>query len=248
MKFSFLLVSLLVLCSSTAFSQMRIIDFDTSPTGPISAGDAVTNQYSAWGVTFQYKKSSRSQSGLSLWAFDSSANQNGIDDDLETPGDGSVGAGNTTSDWANNNYIFGNSSGANNVLIIQESGNTTTPDDNARGGIMNVIFDNVVTFNDIGILDIDDLGGNRPNSYIRFYNDLDGLINPTYQIAELGNNSYQEVNFDIGGVKRMEIELGGSGAITGFKFAAVPEPSTYGMIGAAFLGGLIYLRRRKQLK
>ncbi len=157
-----------------------------------------------------------------------------------------MGTGNTSSDWANKGYLFGNSNGADNILIIQEKNNTTTPDDDAMGGIMNIIFQDTVTFNDIGILDIDDLGGSRPNSYIRFFDGADSLINPVYQIAELGNNSYQEVKFDTSSVKRVEIELGGSGGITGFRFTAeVPEPSTYGLIGAAFLGGLIYFRRRK---
>ncbi|MCZ6674417.1 MAG: PEP-CTERM sorting domain-containing protein [Verrucomicrobia bacterium] len=246
MKIIKYIFGIILLSSTSAFGQMYIIDFDSSPAGNISAGDEVTNQYSAWGVNFEYVQSSTSRPGLKLWAFDSGANQNGIDDDLETPGDGTVGSGNTASDWANNNYIFGNTQGADNVLIIQEQNNNTTPDDDSRGGIMNIIFDTAVTFNDIGILDIDDLGGDRPNSFIRFFDDLDVQIGTGYLIAELGNNSYQEVHFETFEVRRAEIEFGGSGAITGLKFTAqVPEPSTYGVIGAFFLSGLIYFRRRK---
>ncbi len=230
-----------------SFAQLRIVDFDSSPSGSINAGDSITNQYAAWGLNFYFSESGTSRSGLDLWAFDSGANQNGIDDDLETFGDGSPGAGNSQSDWQNNNYLFGDSTGANNILIIQEKNNDSTPDDDSRGGIINMVFDNPVNFHEVGIVDIDDLGGNRPNSFIRFYDSLDALIGPAYQIAELGNNSYQEISFLKSNVRRVEFELGGSGGVSGLSFTAVPEPSTYGIIGAGFLLGLIMLRRRKVL-
>ena len=159
---------------------------------------------------------------------------------------GSIPVGSiTASDEANHKYTFEDSGEADKVVIIKQQNNDKAPDDAAKGSIKNTVIDRLSTFNDIGILNFDNLRGDHSHSFIRFVEETDNTTGQPNSIAELGNNPYQESNFGLGEVTQMEFELGVSGAISGLNFTAVPEPSAYGVIGTAFLIGLIYFRRRK---
>ena len=78
-------------------------------------------------------------------------------------------------------------------------------------------------------------------------NDAESPKNPdVLPILEFTNNPYKETDFDFTEIIGSKEEFDGSAGIGGFNFLAeVPEPSTYGIIGACFLAGLIYFRRRK---
>ena len=100
-----------------------------------------------------------------------------------------------------------------NVLIISEDGDGADPDDNAAGGIINVEFEDLVSVNSIGLLDIDE-----PGSSLTFYDENDRMIE-TVEIDRLGDNSFQEIIFDIDNVASFDINLAGSGAVTGIDYS-----------------------------
>ncbi len=257
MKIKILLTLIALTSATSAFGQVTLtIDFDTDANGnSIAAGTQITNQYAAWGINFQYIKrngTNPSRSGRELWTFDSNAEIN-RDDDLETPGDGTVGYGNTTADWQNNGYIFGDNSGAKNILIIQENLPTQAnpnplPDDDAQGGIIRLTFDEPMTFKAVGIVDIDD----NPDSFIRFYSDTSAttLIGSQAQIPTTPtrqNNSYQELSFGMPrNIRSIDFDFASSGAISGLQFESnvIPEPSTYALIFGGFALGIVLLKRR----
>ena len=112
----------------------------------------------------------------------------------------------------------------NNVLIISEDGDSSDPDDDAAGGTINFYFDELVMVNSIGLLDIDE-----PGSSIAFYDENSDLLE-TIEIDSLGENSFQEINFDVEHVSSLEIDLTGSGAITGIDFATVSVEDPYSNI------------------
>ena len=104
-----------------------------------------------------------------------------------------------------------------NVLIISEDGDLTDPDDNAAGGIISLKFDVMVTVDSIGLLDIDE-----PGSSIKFYDQNSNPIE-TIEIENLGDNSFQEIDLDINNVASLDINLAGSGAVTGLEFTVAQD-------------------------
>ena len=100
-----------------------------------------------------------------------------------------------------------------NALIISEDGDRADPDDNAAGGIINVKFEDLVSVNSIGLLDIDE-----PGSSLTFYDENSNLIE-TVEIDSLGDNSFQEVTVDLDNVASFDINLTGSGAVTGIDYS-----------------------------
>ena len=105
--------------------------------------------------------------------------------------------------------------GLGNILIISEDGNSSNPDDNAGGGTISIEFDELIRLNSLSFLDIDESG-----SSISFYGEGESILEIA-EIPSLGDNSFQELNFDVLGVTRIEIEFAGSGALTELDFAAV---------------------------
>ncbi|MEM9216520.1 MAG: hypothetical protein AAGD25_19500 [Cyanobacteria bacterium P01_F01_bin.150] len=99
-----------------------------------------------------------------------------------------------------------------NVLIISEDGDTTDPDDNAKGGTFTFEWDELVGVHQVGLLDID-----KPGSSITFF-DANAHEIETIVIPDLGNNSYQELEVDVANVARMDITLVSSGAVTNVDF------------------------------
>lgn len=104
-----------------------------------------------------------------------------------------------------------------NVLIISEDGDTADPDDNAVGGTISLKFDDLVTVDSIGLLDIDE-----PGSSITFYDENSDPIK-TVEIENAGDNSFQEIDFSVSNVASLDIDLAGSGAVTGIDFNPTQE-------------------------
>ena len=111
------------------------------------------------------------------------------------------------------------STNLDNVLIISEDGDSADPDDRAAGGTINVEFDDLVSVNSIGLLDIDE-----PGSSLTFYDENDRLIE-TVEIDRVGDNSFQEITFDFNNVASFDINLTGSGAVTGIDFSTARADS-----------------------
>jgi|GEM_PF-82174 len=105
--------------------------------------------------------------------------------------------------------------GLGNILIISEDGDSSNPDDNAGGGTIGIEFDELTQVNSMSFLDIDESG-----SAIAFYGEDDSILEIA-EIPSLGDNSFQEIDFDILGVSRIEIEFVSSGALTELDLATI---------------------------
>jgi len=100
-----------------------------------------------------------------------------------------------------------------NVLILSEDGDSADPDDAAGGGTFSFEFDELVGISSVGLLDIEESG-----SSITFYGSDDAVLE-TVEIPAMGDNSLQDLAFDIENVSQMDVRLRGSGAITGIEFS-----------------------------
>ena len=101
-----------------------------------------------------------------------------------------------------------------NVLIISEDGDFADPDSNAAGGTINVKFEDSVTVDRIGLLDIDE-----PGSLIIFYDENSNPIE-TLEIAEAGNKSFQSIELDVDRVASLDLSLAGNAALTGINYTS----------------------------
>ncbi|MEO0939724.1 MAG: cadherin-like domain-containing protein [Pseudomonadota bacterium] len=98
-----------------------------------------------------------------------------------------------------------------NVLIISEDGNSGNPDDEAHGGTLRFTFDEEVDVKSLTFLDIEE------SAWVKFY-DADGKHIKTIDVHGVGNNGQRKVDFNVDGVARMDVILGGSGAIDNLEF------------------------------
>ncbi|MCO8125241.1 polymorphic toxin-type HINT domain-containing protein [Stieleria sp. TO1_6] len=176
------------------------VDFNVDGFGiPMPAGTILSDQFASIGFTVSSADASRP-----AMIFDSSAPTGG-DSDLGSParryGGPGVGSGGAS-----------NSVSHENVLIISEDGDTSDPDDNARGGTLVFDFEQPVMIDELGMLDVQS-GDNHVDLF-----DHSGTLIASTSIANSGNNGYSRVVLDAVGVSRMEVHLAGSGAITDIEF------------------------------
>lgn len=220
---------------------LSFIDFDT--IGNLSAGDRIgtyRKQYvsgswvvttipgglqpwSAYGVTVEtLKPSQRYFHKKGAMIFDS-ADPTGGDTDLETPG-----------------YHPSNTLHRKNILIISEDGDTSDPDDDARGGVIVFQFDTPRKVTSVEMIDIDD-GNSTYQTRIRAFSSQADLTSPGFSVGEPGgllkskdvpdegDNSWQEVFLSatvadpnnktpVSGVYELRIRFKSSGAISKINF------------------------------
>ncbi|MEM7247802.1 MAG: hypothetical protein AAF533_20865 [Acidobacteriota bacterium] len=114
------------------------------------------------------------------------------DVDLLTPGSG-----------------FGNGSARNDVLVISEV-STCQPNDAVAGGLIELVFDEPMEISAVGLLDIDstEFGG----TVVAY--DGDGNRVAQVAITPVGNNSWQALPLGACDVRKLEVTLVGSGALT----------------------------------
>ena len=105
-----------------------------------------------------------------------------------------------------------------NVLIISEDGDSADPEDNAVGTIK-VEFEDLVSVNSIGLLDIEE-----PGSSITLYDENSNPIE-TVEINSSDDNSLQEIAIEIDNVASLDISLAGSGAVTGIDYSTARADS-----------------------
>ena len=111
-----------------------------------------------------------------------------------------------------------------NALIITEDYNTTYPDDNAYGGLLSFHIDPPFkSVECVQLLDIDDNDGVRGPSSIEGETST-GTSLPIVMVPEQGDNSLQCVNTpNYTDVKKLIVNLGGSGAIPKIRVHDCPE-------------------------
>lgn len=204
-----------VVATGTA-SRLSNIDFEDAGGLALNAGDIITDQFSAWGIQVTTDDPERHPAMI----FDSS-NPTGHDDDLGTPnqkfGGPGIGHGGKSGRWKND-------VARQNILIISEDGDSSDPDDNARGGTLIFDFDVPTDIDDIRLLDVDS-GRNT----IRLY-DAAGQLIGSKNIPRRGNNSVQLHVLDAQGVSKMEVNFAGSGAITDLVFDRDGQGQTGGQL------------------
>lgn len=160
------------------------LDFDRDAFDQeVAVGTIVSNQWAAWGINISTNRPDAHPAMI----FDSS-NPTGGDDDLASP------------DQAN-------------ILIISEDGDSSDPDDNARGGTLIFDFDRPTAIAELGLLDIDP----RETTRIRLF-DASGTLIEQIRVVGRGDNQQQAVDISAEGVSRMEVRLQRSGAITNVTF------------------------------
>jgi protocatechuate 3,4-dioxygenase beta subunit len=192
------------LSTSTTTTTNHVIDFEGFDKGTV-----IDNEYASLGVTI-----SASGGSNQAMIFDS-ANPTGGDGDLKTPG---YGANNTTAQG--------------NILIISEDGDSSDPDDNARGGTIAFDFDNGVNINSLSFVDIEENGGKV------FTTDANGNVTTT-DIPGVGDNSFQTLTINDDDVVKLEVQLKGSGSISSLDFDKLEietAPGLYTNIGTVTAG------------
>ncbi len=157
------------------------------------------------------------------------------------------------------------------ALIIQEN-TGRAPDDDAGGGWINFKFDELVNFESIGILDLDDAAdptfelifGDGTTQIIENLKDSDPRVsfigtatetkvNNPNKVKEQKNNSLREYSFSAESLQELRVKLDSSGALAHARYqkaasqtrntAKVPEPGTaIAVVGA----GLMLVSTRKK--
>ena len=121
--------------------------------------------------------------------------------------------------------------GLDNILIISEDGNSSDPDDNAHGGTITFTLDNPINIRSIDLVDIEETGGTVVTT------DINGEITST-PINNPGDNSFQTLVINDGEVTKVEVNLAGSGAISGLEFSET-NPGIYKNIGKVVVNNLM---------
>ena len=181
------------------------VNFDYTSTGAPMAmqrGEQLTTQYlSSLGI--QTSAISFRAGGTNKVILFDSENPTGGDFDLVTPG-----------------YHPTNTKAQKMVLILARDdvdldfdGLVDDPNDDELGGIMIFDFDTDVVFHSATVLDID----NSEPSFFEAY-DSDGILIGSIPLANLGDNSIQTVYPEFLNVRRVELHLGGSGALVDLVF------------------------------
>ena len=100
-----------------------------------------------------------------------------------------------------------------NVLILSEDGDSSDPDDDAKGGTFYFTWDDSVNIDSIGLLDVEESGGS-----ITLYGSNESLLG-SFDISNLTNDGGTAlVDINLNNVSRMEVTLIASGAITDVQF------------------------------
>lgn len=197
------------------------LDFDFDANGdPLQAGEELLEQYAAAGLHISADNKTPGHPDKAI-LFDSS-NPTGEDDDLVTPGPG-----------PNNTVAQGL------LMIVAEDdvdldmdGLVDDPDDEAGGGVITFRFDDVATFCDITLVDLDDGGG----SELRFY--LGATLVDTVPLPSGPDNGVQTVSGLVEVFDRMEVDLVGSGAVASFGFYFCPARVNFDTYTAGLPTGL----------
>lgn len=111
--------------------------------------------------------------------------------------------------------------GQGKVLIVSEDGDRSDPDDNAFGGALVFDFATPMDVFDLTVIDTEEGG------YVALY-DADGQLIKRVVLPHLADGEVAQVLLDADGVSRMEVKLGGSGAIDDICYVKPVFPASLG--------------------
>jgi hypothetical protein len=229
------LVAGALVCALSPCANADVIDFDD-----LAPGTIVDNEYDTLVDISVVNRSSGPDLGVVFDTTDTTPS--GGDYDLVGPFD-------------TNNPLLTNGFIANNVLIIQEhsySCDTDTcsnPDDEGSrpAGKFIFNFNTVITLESIDFFDIETAeNGMTDNNAIRLFDvDNNEIMPATFFTPDTGgDNMWDQLVFNVDGVKRIELNLGGSGAIDNITFTVVPVPAAVWLFGSGLIGLIALARRR----
>ena len=222
-------------CAFSPFAIADVIDFED-----LSPGTIVDTEYAS---VVDISVINRGGGPDLAVLFDTTAETaTGGDTDL-------LGPFNTDNTDLSSGFVTGN------VLIIQEHGYScgtnacSNPDDEGSrpAGTFYFDFKSVITLESIDFFDVETAeNGKTDNNAIRLFDVDNNEIMPGefFTPDTGGDNMWNQLVFNVDGVKRLELNLGGSGAIDNISFTVVPVPAAVWLFGSGLIG-LIALARRK---
>jgi len=221
-----------ILCALSPLTQAGVIDFDD-----LTAGTIVDNEYAPLlNVGVQ-----NLGGGPDVAVIFDTLNPTGRDYDLGGP-------------FNSNNPDLEDNFTANNVLIIHERFDCNNlscrePDDEGSRQAGRFFFDfaSSITLESIDFFDVETAeNGDRPENAIRLFDAADNEILPGrfFTPDTGGDNMWDRLEFNVAGVKRIELNMGGSGAIDNITYSVVPIPAAIWLFGCGLIG-LVGLARRK---
>jgi hypothetical protein len=128
---------------------------------------------------------------------------------------------------------------AGKVLIISEDGNTSKPDDEQKGGVITFLFDRLVNFVSIDVLDTEE-GSNRA----LISSDL-GFLSAAIFSGDRKYNRFTSTDAKLQGISSLTVDFGGSGALDNLTVVPVPVPAALPLMVMA-LGALGVAARRRR--
>jgi len=141
-----------------------------------------------------------------------------------------------------------------NVLIIHENHNCNAdscrdPDDEGSRPAGTFFFDfgTMINLESIDFFDIENAeNGKSHKNAIKLFDEADIEIVPNtfYTPDTGGDNMWDQRVFNVEGVKRIELNMGGSGAIDNIRFTVVPIPPAAWLFGTGLIGLAGLARRR----
>jgi hypothetical protein len=155
-----------------------------------------------------------------------------------------------------NNGALADAFDPGNILIIQENdsgcgdGTCNSPDDEGDrpAGIISFQFTRAIELLSLDFFDVETAeDGATANNRIRLYDtaNTEVFANTYYTPDTGGDNMWDQVLFGQGlmGIGRIEVYMGGSGAIDNLVYNVVPVPAAIWLFGTALLGFIGFSRR-----
>ncbi len=212
--------------SVVAAADQVILDWEQDADGnPISSGQVIDDEYhSTTGISITV----RAQSVRNVAATFPSHTPAPVDLDLGTPNETCPGGGPGVGDGGEVGQPGENCMEHFNVLIMPTTGDGDgdgfidgTPNDDAAGGTIIFLFSEPVTVDYIEVLDQE----SQESVIIEAYGDVAGSnLLDTQNPSGFGDNSYEFIPIEVQGVRRVEFDFEGSGAIASIAFTP-PDPT-----------------------
>lgn len=252
---SLLAVGILVMVfftSVVAAADQVILDWEQDADGnALATGQVIDDEYhSATGISVTVQ--AQSSSGVAA-IFPSDAPP-GVDFDIGSPNETCLGGGPGEGDGGEVGEIGENCMNHGNVLIMPTVGDGDgdgfidgVPNDDDGGGTITFIFSEMVTVDFIEVLDQE----TQENLVIESYGDVAGtVLLDTQNPSGFGDNSYENIAIQTGGVRRVEFDFIGSGAVASIAFTpqdptavslSAVDASAIAPTGVLFIAALLAL-------
>lgn len=220
---SLLAIGILVMAfftSVVAAADQVILNWEQDAGGnTLASGQVIDDEYhSTTGISVTVQV--QSPSGVAA-IFPSNAPP-GVDFDIGSPNETCPGGGPGTGDGGEVGQVGENCMNHGNVLIMPTIGDGNgddfidgVPNDDDRGGTITFIFSAPVRIDYVEALDQE----SEENLTIESYSDVAGTnLLDAQNPSGYGDNSYENVPIQVEGVRRVELDFLGSGAISNLAF------------------------------